>query len=436
MLFEKKWDLFCWTFSVVILIIGTHSTLRGHMQALGEAKSHDNNSHIIKRAKTPAYNLYQELQNKEAVAINLSANQDLAMPDYFHHVLQADVDLLHYSFTRLMHDHILLDEDLIDRPFALIQCNISLREERFFEDVLYFAYNNDVPVNFTFHLESWQKRKLSDVEYLFDYFTTDCDWDDVGAYLQANPYATVLFTPKKDERVLVKKNITAVIIAYNQLTYVAQMVEQLKKYTSDIVIIDNCSTFEPLLRYYADFPYTVLRQPTNVGYKVYLQPHISKLIGRVFLLTDPDLKFNDRLPDDFIQTLLKVSDRFEAGKVGFALSIEGDIRDDVTYTPSKGEIRPYGIKEWEQQFWKNRLDDDNLEMYKAPLDTTFCLMNRKYYEKHGREGTRFDVRIAGDFTCEHIPWYKRFEEGLEKGELEAYLNKNKCTNWTKGNHIK
>ena len=50
--------------------------------------------------------------------------------------------------------------------------------------------------------------------------------------------------------------MTVVIISYNQYTYVSKMVKQLEKYTNDIVIIDNKSSFPLLLDYYEnDYKY-------------------------------------------------------------------------------------------------------------------------------------------------------------------------------------
>lgn len=56
------------------------------------------------------------------------------------------------------------------------------------------------------------------------------------------------------------------------------------------------------------------------------------------------------------------------------------------------------IQQWERGFWKKRLNDPDYELYEADIDTTFCLINKNYLNKKS-------VRIAGNFTVKHLPWY-------------------------------
>lgn len=372
-----------------------------------------------------------EIYDKEAIAIDLRAGNSTSYNEF---TLTINEDLLTFSFTRLVHDFIFLEAKFNDHNISFIQSDMPHKEENLLEDILHFAYYNNAKVNFAFHLDCWKTKSLQDVDYLFKFFTTNCPDHDLCSYLQQNPLASILFTPKQDAGDLIKKNITAVVIGYNQLTYIKNMVSQLEKYTSDIIVIDNHSDFQPLLDYYAnDYKYTLLRQPVNEGHSVYLSPHITKLMGRVFLLTDPDLQFNPDLPDNFIQTLISVSNAYQAAKVGFALLIDSDdIREDITYTPPMGNAPPHKIKEWEQQFWVNQLTysgDPSLELYKAPVDTTFCLVNQVYLKNHIESKTRNYIRVAGNFTCKHLPWHKSFQKALAEGEYEAYLQNNRSSSW-------
>lgn len=400
-----------------------------------------------------AEEVLDQVKDKEGVAICVGVWSAHAA-SYFHHVLMIDAEnefpcanatfceksidrsgsKAHtITFKQLIHDYIYQNETLIDRKIRFIKCDIQGKEEHLIEDILHFAYYNQVKVHLSFHLDEWKTKSINNFEYLFKFFNSDCSEQNLCQYLEQNPSASILFAPLENAGDLVKNNITAVVIGYNQLTYIRNMVSQLEKYTSDIVIIDNDSQFQPLLDYYeTDYQYTLLRQSTNFGHKVYKKETIANLLGGIFLLTDPDLQFHPNLPDDFIKTLLDISETFESGKVGFALFINSDeIRTDIHHN---GQT----IQEWEKQFWEQKIDylpQPNLEMYQAPVDTTFCLVNRKYMERRRGfgMGKRNCIRVAGHFTCLHIPWHKNFHEQLEKGEYEAFLENNTFSHWYKIN---
>ena len=197
------------------------------------------------------------------------------------------------------------------------------------------------------------------------------------------------------------------------------MVAQLEKYTSDIIVIDNQSTYPPLLEWYEkEFKFTLLKQNKNFGHLVYKHGPIQNLVGDLYILTDPDLLFNPSLPDNFIEELINISNYFQSNKVGFALFIDSDeIRDDVFY-------HGLTIKSWESQFWVNKLSysiKPELELFHADIDTTFCLINRRL--------RNYPVRVAGQYTCIHIPWLKGFQNSLIEGEYESYLQNNISTSW-------
>jgi hypothetical protein len=212
--------------------------------------------------------------------------------------------------------------------------------------------------------------------------------------------------------------MTAVIIGFNQYTYIKNMVKQLEKYTNDIVIIDNNSTFPELLKYYEnDYKYNLIKMDKNYGHKVYEKPFMEYIIGDIYFLTDPDLEFNKNLPDNFIQKMIDISTYYEAEKVGFALLIDSDdIRND---------IKSFGksIIDFEKQYWMCKFYYPNHELYSAAIDTTFCLINKQNKGGH--------YRIAGDYICKHLPWHKDFEKQLLKGEYEYYMKNNISTNYWK-----
>lgn len=317
------------------------------------------------------------------------------------------------TFKQLVFDYIYANENLHSHKIGFIKCDIEGGEEDILEDVLHFAYNNKCKVYISFHLDWWNTKKIDDFSYLFKYFTTNCPIADVCEYIKQQPFSSLLFEPLEDAGVLVKNNMTALIIGYNQITYIKDMVKQLEKYTSDIVVVDNASDFPPLLNYYAnDFKYTLLRQKTNRGHTVFEDDSIQKLMGDIYILTDPDLKFNPDLPDTFIKDLVDISNYYNSFRTGFALCIDADdLRTDINISGEKN-------------FWKNRLiypPNPFIELYRAELDTTFSLVNRR---NHYRPGCGGGIRIAGNFTCIHRPWHKNYRDELEAGEFESYCKNN------------
>jgi len=214
--------------------------------------------------------------------------------------------------------------------------------------------------------------------------------------------------------------IPALVIAYNQYTYIRQMIEQLDPYIKEIIVIDNHSTFPPLLSYYEkDFHHKLLRQSKNHGHGVYLRDDIQELVGKVYLLTDPDLEWNPNLPSTWVQDLLNISNKFQALRVGFALDISAsDIRKDIS-------VCGYSVQEWESAFWKNPIQDPRYELYAAPIDTTLSLVNKNF--PNGPY-----IRVAGDYTCKHKPWHENFKDGFLEGEYETFVRDNNSTHWRVG----
>ena len=227
------------------------------------------------------------------------------------------------------------------------------------------------------------------------------------------------------------KTIPIVIISWNGLTFVRNFVDQLLRYPNPIIILDNHSTYPDLLHYYDYIEnelgdrVTVKRLLENYGHTVYLKR--KDLLPQLYILSDPDLQLNPKMPNNMAEILLSISNKHRVHKVGLALDISDS--DKFKYIPGYGtktmelggEVREpehITIEQWERQFWNKPIKDPNYELYKADIDTTFCLVNWRF--NNGRES----IRVAGNFTCKHLPWYKDFiEDNIPKEEL-SYLQKN------------
>lgn len=200
--------------------------------------------------------------------------------------------------------------------------------------------------------------------------------------------------------------IPIIIVSYNNYKYVDNTVKQLRaineEYLASIIIMDNCSTCEKTIEYLKNTPCKVIYNKENKGPWVNssINSHIYNEMPDEFILTDADLQFNPNLPKNFVEILSELSNKHNCSKIGFALDLSDyDKMYQCSYVCLEENYKNLTIYEWEIQFWENRVTDDIYELYKADIDTTFSLINKKY------EQNSKSLRIAGDFVAKHIPWY-------------------------------
>lgn len=204
------------------------------------------------------------------------------------------------------------------------------------------------------------------------------------------------------------------LIVYNLSYFVKNSVDQLKKYTKNIHIIDNKSVYPKLLEYYdKEYDFFLHKMPANYGHLVWMKQMYWQF-PRIFAISDPDLQYNINLPSNFLNIMKDLTFEYKKGKVGFAL----DISDSHLFFKDPNYTDGVSIAEWESRFWLRKIDNPKYELYNAGLDTTFCVVNKSFPE------TNNAIRMGGDFTCKHIPWYEGWYKKLDKDEWEFYKNKN------------
>lgn len=195
--------------------------------------------------------------------------------------------------------------------------------------------------------------------------------------------------------------IPIVIISFNNYKFVENMVKQLENILirPNILIIDNNSQCKYTISYINECSkkYNVLKCDQNYGHLVWANPSVFNQLPDQFIITDPDLQFNVNTPNNFIDILMQISNKYESNKVGFALDI---FEPEKMFKYRFDEFNYIGIPticESQKQYWVNRIDNPEYEMYFAEVDTTFCLYNKRFNGKH--------IRLAGEFTMKHLPWY-------------------------------
>ena len=206
-------------------------------------------------------------------------------------------------------------------------------------------------------------------------------------------------------------DIPIVIIAYNNYRYVQNTLSQLlninKEYYKNIIIINNNSTCLKTIEYLNNVDVRVINNKENLGPWITNtnNKHIYDILPEKFILTDPDLKFNKNIPTNFIEILANLSDKYKTSKIGFALDISDH---ELFFLTTNYTQSGFSIYEWEKSFYEFKIADDKYELYDADIDTTFCLINKKniYINKYNiLEDYNLKIRVGGNFTAKHIPWY-------------------------------
>ena len=226
--------------------------------------------------------------------------------------------------------------------------------------------------------------------------------------------------------------IPILIPAFNNPSYCRMMVDQLWALGHRrIMLIDNASTSADMQRLLTalETEIQVIRLSRNRGPKYFAQNWFFYLrLPPVFCVTDPDIRFNPRLPQNFLATLLNLTRQYRIGKAGFALNIQDhDEFRDITIQ-FKG--KSYDIFSWESQFWQEKLGatKGGDPIFRADIDTTFALYNKQFF-KRKKAGFYQALRVGGDFTARHLPWYR--EAAIDAAEERAYAASQKFSWYAK-----
>lgn len=212
--------------------------------------------------------------------------------------------------------------------------------------------------------------------------------------------------------------IPVFIPAFNNPTYVSSMIRQLRALgLENLIVIDNASTTPAMLALLnGKLDAKVIRLSVNRGPR-HILTHLPTyaLLPDVFVLSDPDLELNPLMPPDFLAHLAAVTEEYKVGKAGLALRIDDkdQMRDDLLV----GSENPVPVWETEARFWRVQVGEiDKLgPIYLARTDTTFALYNKRYFSP---DALFEAVRVAGVFTCRHLPWYRN--NGMPHEEAAGY----------------
>ena len=207
------------------------------------------------------------------------------------------------------------------------------------------------------------------------------------------------------------KNIPIVIQNKDRLNSLKLVVEELhKRNYFNIIIIDNQSSYPPLLEwynksgldiFYNNIPETkydsgtfaVLSGKTDYAPEIN-HPKFSELVKDYYVLTDSDIIPIDELPENFIEDIINLHKKYnnQKHKIGLGLKI-----DDL---PVHLELS-YKAYIAESKYWVSKIEDDQFEIYSAPIDTTFAVYAPNTVPGWGNNC----FRLGGKYMAKHTPWY-------------------------------
>lgn len=276
--------------------------------------------------------------------------------------------------------HSITEPRLFDLSYNVIPILAFLRLERVEDNVsLDSLVSTDLKLKFTLRNILWRIRSI----------------------LGMNRHIEKAFIKTEDEI----SNIPVFIISFNRLSYLQSMIASLKKVgISNIHIIDNASTYPPLLDYYKNIPYDVIYMDKNYGSRVFWESDVfDRYRNDFYIVSDSDLELLDECPQNVIYTLFKTLGKYPfVRKVGLSLMIE-----DVPDTEIGKEA-----KKWEGQFFRAPIK--GAHAYYASVDTTFAV----YLPDDLASGVPFlrAIRCDRPYMARHLPWYRSQEELTEEDE--------------------
>ncbi len=214
-----------------------------------------------------------------------------------------------------------------------------------------------------------------------------------------------------------------IINNFNRLTTLKLLIDWLTKYGyKNIVILDNQSTYQPLLDFYQMTDVKVIRLKENFGHLAFWKSGLyHKYKWKFFVYTDSDVLPIVECPKDFLNTFYQtlVND-LNLKKVGFSIKID-DLPDHFSFKEK--------VVEYEKKYWEKTYHD---LAFDAPIDTTFALYKPFTSLKFGEIYTQKAIRMAPPYSVRHLPWYNNSNQ---LNEEEAYYSQNSNSSSSISNQI-
>ncbi|PIQ14667.1 MAG: family 2 glycosyl transferase [Flavobacteriales bacterium CG18_big_fil_WC_8_21_14_2_50_32_9] len=257
-------------------------------------------------------------------------------------------------------------------------------------------------------------QKLHEIKHKIKMFKDYFSW-------RINNWFKYIKNPTIRKQLKNPKSIPIIIISFNQLFYLKQLIDfLLSRKFLNIIIIDNNSTFLPLLDYFDELQnntnITIHRLKENDGHLVFWKniDLFKKYSKGYYVVSDADIVPLESTPENFIKKFINLlNSNMDITKVGFSLYLD-DLPD---HNPNKETI-----VNWENQFWLEPHENH----FKASIDTTFALYRPNYIRLE--ESFLKAIRTNKPYTARHGGWYINPTKLSE--EQKYYINTaNNSSSW-------
>lgn len=198
------------------------------------------------------------------------------------------------------------------------------------------------------------------------------------------------------------KNIPIVILNRDRLKPLEKLVDSLhQRGYYNLIIIDNLSTYPPLIEYYYSNKLNVhvndgiVVNDNSTLYRLAIEakvPYFKSILDDWYVYTDSDVVLTEDVPENFIEDMVKVCKKYAVHKVGLGLEIN-NLPKDLAMTND--------VVECEKQYWVNKLEDAEYDLYAAPIDTTFAV----YQPGSHPLWSNHSIRMGYPYVATHEPWY-------------------------------
>lgn len=197
-----------------------------------------------------------------------------------------------------------------------------------------------------------------------------------------------------------------IVITRDRVSYTRLCIASLERFADrlDIFIVDHGSTWPTMIEYLDSSPHPVWRLETRSPHALWTWGQLGSIVGgNPYLVTDPDVVFDDDCPDDWLELLnVELHEMHDAVKIGLGLRI-----DDLQGAPLHEKVYA-----WESMFWVRRTWSKRA--WAAPVDTTLAL----YRNLELMPGFKITpaARLDAPYLLRHLPWYGE----LDEDEAEYY----------------
>lgn len=215
-------------------------------------------------------------------------------------------------------------------------------------------------------------------------------------------------------------DIPVIINNRNRYTYLKMLIERLEGMGfHNIIILDNDSTYPPLLAYYHTIRniHRVVELKDNVGHLALWKSSLwDEIKDQYYIYTDPDVVPAEQCPVDMPAHLLTQLKKYPSiEKIGLGLKID-DLPDHYSNKQQ--------VLDWESKYWKNVIAPG---IYNSEVDTTFALY-RPFTD--GKTWVAPAYRTGEPYVAYHMPWY---ENSADLGEESTYYSQHSragASHWT------